>query len=68
MKVLVTGSIGDWIAIQSFLPHNTNIEKIYFATCQHKYLSDLSKLIYPNIETICLYDDWTKRSNFLHKG
>lgn len=66
MKALVTGSIGDWITIQSFL--SVDIEKIYFATCQHKYLAELCKLTYPNIETICLYDDWTKRNNFLHKG
>lgn len=64
MEILITGAIGDFITVESFVPESQvkKIKKVYLATPKHKSLVELFKLLpnWKNIETEVLYDDWTK--------
>ena len=63
MEILITGAIGDFITVESFIPESQvkKIKKVYLATPKHKLLIELFKLLpnWKNIETEVIYDDWT---------
>lgn len=66
-KILITGGIGDWLAIQSFLPE-MEIKKIYFATRSFDVLCPFINLFYPKVEMVSLWNDWRIRDCFYQKA
>ena len=64
MEILITGAIGDFIAIESFIPEKQlkQIKKIYLATPRKKDLIYLFNLLpcWKDIEIEVIYDDWSK--------
>lgn len=62
MEILITGAIGDFITIESFIPENKvkQIKKIYFATPKANEIIRLLKHL-PSwkAETEIIWDDWT---------
>lgn len=67
-EVLVTGSIGDWLAIQYFLPKDLEIKKFYMATQSIGILKPIIRLVYPNAEIIEIYKNWKTRFCLYHKA
>lgn len=67
-KVLITGGIGDWFTIQSFLPLKTEIKKIYFATRAFDILCPYISFFYPKVEMISLWNDWRIRDCWYQKA
>lgn len=65
-EILITGSIGDWLTVQYFLP-NLNIKRIYLATQSTPILQDLLPLFYPKAEIIEIYNDWTTKISIKNK-
>ena len=63
MEILITGAIGDFITVESFIPENQvkQIKKIYFATPKASEIKRLLKSL-PNwnADTEILWDDWSQ--------
>ncbi len=62
-SVLLTGGIGDFIAVDSFLSteQKNSINTLYLATRAYAGISSIAKNIYPNLkDIIVLNTDWSK--------
>ena len=69
MEILITGAIGDFIAVESFIPENQlkKIKKVYLATPRHKDLIYLFKLLpyWKNMHVEILWDDWSEKIPYI---
>ena len=63
MEILITGAIGDFITVESYIPEKElkKIRKVYLASPKSKFLIHLFKLLpyWKDMEVEVIWDDWT---------